>query len=103
VATSGEASGVASPASTRTRSAALLPMTSMWARARAGSLTTFSTRSRSASSGFTPLPSSLAASAFSHRRVPVSVSAAGLAAASVASVAATTPRGTSWPSSVSQE
>ena len=61
--------------------AASLPVkVSICARACTGSASTRMTRARSAASGLTPWPSSLAASAFSHSRVCVSASAAGLAA-----------------------
>lgn len=61
------------------------------------------TRARSAASGFTPWPSSLAANAFSHSRVCVSASAAGQATASCTSVGGTSARGSSCWSSVAQE
>ena len=84
-------------------SSAPLVSTSMCVRDCAGSASTRSTRSRSAASGFTPLPSSLAARALSHNRVVVSVSAAGLAAAKRTSVPETSALGTSCSSLVSQE
>ena len=78
----------------------------MCMRACVGSASTRIKRSRRAVSAFTPLPSSLAAKAFNHRRVVISSSAAvpawPLAAARRTSVPGTSALATIWPSSVSQ-